>query len=217
MGGIFNIDSPLMQALGKAADLLILSLLWLVGCLPVVTIGASTTALYYASIKAIRGEGSVTKNFFKSYRENIKQAVIAEFILLAMAYVFYLDIQIVFAQQGMLFEVMRILFLAFLFIYFALISYLFPLLARFVYTLPVLFKNALLISLLNLPVTFLVVLLDLAPFLLLFLRPDWCFRLLPLLLFMGPGLIAYLNSLLLLRVFRKYMPEEKGEEAGEEA
>ena len=66
MGGIFSLDGPLMQLLNKLADLLTLSILWLLGCLPIVTIGASTTALYYAVMKMIRGEGRVSSNFFKS-------------------------------------------------------------------------------------------------------------------------------------------------------
>lgn len=198
-----------MQALSKAADLLVLSLLWLLGCLPLITVGTSTTALYYAAIKAIRGEGSITTNFFKSYRENLRQSVAAEIILLAAAYFFYIDLQIVFMQQGMLMEILRVLFLALLFVYLALAAYVFPLLARFIYTLPSLFKNAFLMSMLNLPYTFLVLALNLAPAALFAVRPDWCFRLLPLLLFVVPGLTAYLNALIFLRVFRKYMPPEE--------
>ncbi|MCI8567084.1 MAG: DUF624 domain-containing protein [Lachnospiraceae bacterium] len=214
MGGIFDLEGPLMQALGKAADLLVLSLLWLLGCLPLITVGTSTTALYYAAIKVIRGEGSITANFFKSYRENLRQSVIAEILLLAAAYFFYVDLQIVFMQQGTLMEILRVLFLALLFVYLALAAYVFPLLARFVYTLPALFKNAFLMSMLNLPSTFLVLALDLAPAALFVLRPDWCFRLFPLLLFMVPGLTAYINSLLFLRIFRKYTPPEEEAAAG---
>lgn len=101
-----------------------------------------------------------------------------------------------------------------MFVYLALAAYVFPLLARFVYTLPALFKNAFLMSMLNLPSTFLVLALDLAPAALFVLRPDWCFRLFPLLLFMVPGLTAYINSLLFLRIFRKYTPPEEEAAAG---
>ena len=48
-------DSPIMCGIGKVMDILWLSTLWFLCCLPVVTIGASTTALYYTSVKAIRG------------------------------------------------------------------------------------------------------------------------------------------------------------------
>lgn len=208
MGGIFDIDSPLMQFLGKAADLLILSLLWLAGCLPLITIGTSTTALYYASIKAVREEGSPAKNFVKSFKENWKQSVMVELILLAAAWVFYIDVQLIFQAAGTLAEVLRILFVSLIFLYLALVSYIFPLLARFVYTLRALFRNAFLMSVLHLPYTFVIIALNLSPLILFLLRPDWFFRALPLILFLAPGLIAYVNSMLFLRIFKRYMPKE---------
>ena len=216
MGGIFQYDSPLMQGLGKAADLLVLSLLWLAGCLPLVTAGASTTALYYAAVKLIRAEGSAHRTFIRSFRENFWQSVAAELILLAAAWLFYIDLQIVFQSQGSLAEFLRVPFLALLFIYLAVLAYVFPLLARFVYTLPVLFKNAFLMSMLNLPYTLLVLCVNLSPVLVFLLLPDWFFRLLPVFLFLAPGLAAYINSFLLLRVFGKYTPK-KGPDGTQEA
>lgn len=215
MGGIFNLDGPLMQFLNKMADIMILSLLWLVCSLPVITIGASTTALYYASMKSIRDEGSTVKNFFKSFRENWKQAVLAELILLLITYILYIDLQVIFSLQGSAAGILQILFLVVVFVYVSLASYLFPLLARFIYSTKTLFKNAFLISVMNLPGTVVIVLVNALPVLLFVLRPDLFFRLLPLLLFMGTGLIAYLNSLLFIRIFRKYTPREYLEQEAE--
>ena len=97
-------------------------------------------------------------------------------------------------------------------VYGAVLSYLFPLLSRFYYTTGVLIKNAVLIAMLNLPYTIVILLLNLAPWLLFFLRLDLFFRLLPVLVFLGAGLIAYVNSLMFQRIFRKYTPKEVLEE-----
>ena len=63
-------------------------------------------------------------------------------------------------------------------------------------------------SVLHLPYTFVILALNLLPLILFLLRPDWFFRVLPLILFLAPGLIAYVNSMLFLRIFKRYMPKE---------
>ena len=70
-------NSPVMSFFNKLTDLLFLNILWLVCSLPIITIGASTTAMYYVSITSIRmGDGYVAKRFFKSFVDNFKQATI---------------------------------------------------------------------------------------------------------------------------------------------
>lgn len=54
MGGLFDYDSKLFQLLLRVSDLVALSLLWLLCSLPVITIGASTSALYYTAMKLVR-------------------------------------------------------------------------------------------------------------------------------------------------------------------
>ncbi len=76
MGGIFHHDGPLYGFLSKLCDMVILNLLMLVSCLPIVTVGAALTAGYYAAIRSIRGEGRIARDFWRSFRENLKQATI---------------------------------------------------------------------------------------------------------------------------------------------
>mgnify|MGYP000763200386 FL=1 len=72
-----------MNALNKMADLIWLNILTLICCIPVITIGASLTALNYVTLKLVRDEeGYVTKAFFKSFKQNFKQATIIWLILL---------------------------------------------------------------------------------------------------------------------------------------
>ena len=85
MGRFFDLDSPLMSALNKLADLIILNILVIICSLPVFTIGASMTALHYVVLKMVRNEeGYIIKSFFKSFKQNFRQATIIWLILLVL-------------------------------------------------------------------------------------------------------------------------------------
>ena len=76
MSGIFNLDAPIWEFMSEVADIIILALLWWCCCLGIITIGASTTALYYVLGKKIRKEQTyVARDFFKSFKQNFRQSV----------------------------------------------------------------------------------------------------------------------------------------------
>ncbi len=76
MSGIFNLDAPIWVFMGEVADIIILGLLWWIGCLGIITMGSSTTALYYVLGKKMRKEPTyVVKDFFKSFKQNFRQSV----------------------------------------------------------------------------------------------------------------------------------------------
>lgn len=81
----FSYDSPFGQFLMKLCYGCYLNLLWFVCCIPIVTVGASTTALYYTSLKIVRGEDRfLAKKFFRSFRENFRQSTVLWLIMLAV-------------------------------------------------------------------------------------------------------------------------------------
>lgn len=85
-------DSPIMAGIGKVIDIIWLSTLWFICCLPIVTIGASTTALYYTSIKAIRkNRGYVTKTFFHAFKMNFFPALGIWLLYLLGMLLFYVN------------------------------------------------------------------------------------------------------------------------------
>lgn len=58
------------------SDIAILSILWFVGCLPIITVGASTTALFYVCGKKVKGdEIRIVTEFVKSYKQNFVQSL----------------------------------------------------------------------------------------------------------------------------------------------
>ena len=85
-------DNPIMNFLTIVCDIVILHFLWLLTSLPILTIGASTTALYYTTMKCIRnGQGGVVKMFFKSFKDNFKQATGIGILALAAGFICIFD------------------------------------------------------------------------------------------------------------------------------
>ena len=82
MNRFFSMDNKFFQAMGRIADLLILNLVFLVCCIPVVTIGPALTALHYVTLKMARNEESyIIRSFFKSFKQNFRQGLIINLIL----------------------------------------------------------------------------------------------------------------------------------------
>src|SRR5699024_6613431 len=80
-----NPDSKIMSVLAKLGDMFILNVLYLVCCIPVITIGAATTALYYNTLKmAENRESYVWREFLRTFKENFKQATIIWMIILVI-------------------------------------------------------------------------------------------------------------------------------------
>lgn len=77
MSRFFNPDNPVMEFIAKIFDLVILNLIFIFSCVPIITIGASTSALSYVTLKMMRGEDPyIWRNFWKSFRQNFKQGTL---------------------------------------------------------------------------------------------------------------------------------------------
>ena len=83
--GLFNYDNPVWRYIGKFGDLILLNVLWIVCSIPIFTIGASTTAVYYVTLKLVRDEDGYTfRSYFRSFKENFKQATAIWLLLLIL-------------------------------------------------------------------------------------------------------------------------------------
>lgn len=92
MNSLLNPDNPVMQFITKIVNTVYLNILWFICSLPVFTIGASTTALYYVTLKMVKNEeGNITKAFFHSFRENFKQGTLIWMILLGLGIILGID------------------------------------------------------------------------------------------------------------------------------
>ena len=219
MGRFFNLDSPVMVALTKMADLIIVNLLAFFCCLPIITVGASMTALHYVVLKIVRDEECyIVKSFFKSFKQNFKQATIINLIMLLIGVVLYIDLNVSKAMQGGAGQIFQVIFMAFVLIYFILFLYVYPVLARFYNTIKNTIKNALFMAVRHLPYTVVMVLIAACPLLLLLVKSYQIqSTLFVLFLLMGFALIAYCNSFFLVKIFDNYVPKEDGQESAGES
>ena len=164
MGRFFNIDSPIMHFLGRVADLMILNLVTLICCLPVVTIGASLTAMHYVLLKMVRNrESYIVRSFFKSFKANFKQATIIWMIILLLLVVFIMDLRIINDSSLGFPQVLKIMVYALLMVAYMVICYVFPVLSRFENTVVKTMKNALFMAILSFPKTVLMMVVYLLP------------------------------------------------------
>ena len=149
MSEFFNPDNPIMRFITKIANSVYLNILWLICSLPVVTIGASTTSLFYVTLKMAKNEeGNLTAAFFRSFKENFRQATKIWLILLAAGMVFALDGYIFYHMrfENALWTIGTAIFLVALAAYTIILMYIFPLLARFDNTIGAMFKNSIFIG-----------------------------------------------------------------------
>ena len=180
-----------------------LSLLWLITSLPLITMGAATTALYYTTHKVIHYDrGRVWPEYWKCFLSGFKQATplglflqVLIYLLGANAYSSYL---MVMSGNATLWIFLTVLIPLVLILMWAV--YLFPLVARFHSTTKAVMKNCLLIALWNLPLTLLLVGLFVA-----------CVAVVvfvPLSFTYMPVTYMLLSSVILEKIFPKYMTPE---------
>lgn len=85
MRGLFDMDGPLMNGLGKITDCILLSLCWISLSLPIVTMGAASGALYRTVYRCIRhDEGNMLKGFWETFRKNLKAGILVWLPILAV-------------------------------------------------------------------------------------------------------------------------------------
>lgn len=202
---LFSYNSAFSRFLYFVADVVTLHILWILYSLPLISIGASTTALYYSCMKRIRtGEGYVSQNFRKAFRQNFRQSTILWLGLAAVSLLFFLDIRISMALQNTMGRIMLISCSVFLIPFILLALYIFPVQAKFENKIFNNIKNALLMSIRHFFCSLLLLMIYATIVLLGFSFPPF----MGLFLCCGIGLTAYLTSNIFIYIFRKYVPEE---------
>lgn len=201
---LFDPDSRIMTFFAQLADLVILNILWLVFCLPIFTIGASTTAIYRVTLNMVRQEGGgVVKTFWAAFRLNFRQGVLIFLIsllpIILVVYEVWMFISGVIGQSvwiGMVFCLPALLLSM-------VLSYVYPLLAQFDNSIKNTLKNACLLAITQLPISLIMSALNLSALLLFFFATTFFLRTSIFWLIVGGSLVALINSYLLRHVFRK--------------
>lgn len=208
MKGLFSPDNPIIRFMIKFGYIWWLNILWLVCSLPIITIGASTTALIYACMKLHKDEGYPTANFFHSFRDNWKQATAIWLIYLTVGALLAADL-IFWNQQGGQSKVLWGLSIAIAILYLISISYVFAIQSKFVNTVQRTILFSVMLPFRNMKETILI---------LVTLGAVAYFNLTTVLLVnfitlnLGVGLITYLLAVFYTVVFERYIPTESNTE-----
>lgn len=197
MRKLFDADSGFMRGLSRLTDLVLLNLLFLITSIPIVTIGASASALYSVFFRWHRQEESgYVKAYFHAFARDFKEATVLWLAFVVFMAISIFDVWFFFYQTeplsylGVLFGFLGAMGL---FTY----SYAIILVSVFANSFAGTLKNALLMAVAYFPRTLVMALINLSPFLLVGLFPSLALQLGWLLVLLAFSGGAYLNSLLL--------------------
>lgn len=198
---LFDLDSPLMQGLTKFANVMLLNILAGIFCIPIITAGASLTAMHYVSLKMARDEDCyIVKDFMKSFKANFKEATILWILVLVAAGILGVDYYFLTHVENLAFiKELKIAIMIIAIIALFTVTFLFPTLAKFDNPVFRTIKNAFVISILQFPKTILMIILNVFPIVLAFVS----IRFLPIIMFFGLAAPAFFGALLYSKFFRK--------------
>ena len=204
-----NPDGRVMSFLARLGDMFILNILYVVCCIPIITIGAATTALYYNTLKmAENRESYVWKEFLRTFKENFKQATVIWMIILVIGAVLVADFFVMGGIGSQALASVTAIVVIVVGIFLILMGvYVFPVLARFDNSVKNIMKYALLMAIRHLPSTIVILARHSVPLLLAFASLEAFIKgLLPVLLFTA-SILAYFESKLFSRIFSNYYPK----------
>lgn len=208
--GFFNFDSPVMAFLGKAAEYMLVSLMCLVCCIPVFTIGAALTAQYYVGLKLIKGEDvPFFKAYIKSFKENFKQATII-WIIELLIYVFLAyDWYLIYSTGGDNYNLTMRILLAVVSLFFVMAGIaVFALISRFCMTTKEALKGAFAYTYTNIPRMLGVLILTALPTIASWKYSNWLIPIWPV----GSAMCLYLISYNFMKSFKALEKHVLGED-----
>lgn len=199
---MFHPDGLLIRFLTKVCDLLLLNLALILSCVTVVFSGTAVTSLYTVTLKMIRGQDyTPIEDFLRALRENFLPSFPAAIMLFVDVTLLAVLRAALYAETLLISPMLFILLTIIAVFLTALLSWLFPLLARFENTFSNHLSNAARLALVNLPVTFLLTTVNLLPLLLCMLIPLSLGVVFAFWLLFGFGAGAWVNSFYLNRIF----------------
>ena len=194
MGSIFNPDSKFTHYTNKFSDLITLNLWFVLTSLPLITIGASATAMHYVLLRIYRDEleYSITKNYFRAFRENFRQATAIWFVYVVFGAVLFVDMLFV-TNPGFL----KILVTIVSILLVLSLSWVFVLQSRYANPVYATIRNAVVFSIMHPIDTVLMCALMLLPMLLLISKPSA----IPLILTCGFSFTGIIRAMIYSKTF----------------
>lgn len=204
---MMNLNSPFFRLITNIGNLILVSILWIIGCIPIVTIGASTAALYYICVKVIRhGRGYLFSSFLQSYRSNLKQGIVVTLLGILISFVLYMDFRYITALDAAPQYLVAIYQICMTF-FASLLIYLVATMSRFSVSFFQLLKLSVFMMIRHFYYTIVMLVLLITVIILMMAVPFSVFFL--------PGIYILLTSLIMEKVLQKYTPHvEDGSDEG---
>lgn len=200
-------DGKFFTFITKLSDLLLLNVLFIITCLPILTIGVSLIALYQTTLQlADNTDSYILRNYFSNWKQNLKQGIliwIPSFILLILC-IFNLSV-LPHMPQNLYRTTCLCLQFVLLFFLYGIFLYAFSLPKVYRSSCLNTLRNALFMTFKHLPVTCLCLCISVIPYALIILLPKITGWILSFFIVIGSSGTAYIHSYILQKVFKKYI------------
>ena len=202
-------DSAYSQIMTKVFDILWLSILSILCCIPLITIGTSLSSLYYVMLKLVRDEETaVTRNYFKAFKQNFLQSLPVTIILLVITGILAADFHILGQSDSQNASVIYGCCIVILLAAAAVFSYVFPLMARYQNTTRKIFENAARLAASHLWQTIVMTAVNLLPLGWFLISAETFAAIFWIWIFAGMGIQAFINSLIIRKIFDRLETEK---------
>lgn len=197
-------EEPVMVFMSKVCDMILINIYWLLGCVPLLTIGASNSALYYVALKMARNDNIRSfKDFFVGFKLTFKRSSLSMLFVVPLILICYLNLAFI-KGNGLGLPVGALIVFAIpILLVLMIIGIYFPLLGFYEDSIGTTIRNAVFITIRHPLIALLVLALNLIPYVMLFFYIELFLEWIIVWTFMGFGIIAYINSKLLLKIFKK--------------
>lgn len=210
MKDAFSLDNPFFRTMGKIGDIFLLNLVFVITSIPIITLGASVTALMTIAIKMTTDkEGYVVSGYWKAFKQNFKQATIIHILFGVLGFVLFFDMHFWVVKGAGLMIILSVIPVT---VYIMTVLYVYVQQAIFENTISATIKNALLMSIKNLPATILLALLLIV--VIIGIGVSDVVRVFMVLF--GFGLLGYSMSIIFRYLYREYLDEPEEEDLEEE-
>lgn len=207
MINLFGIDNKFFETLEKISNIVILNFLYILFSIPIITIGASTTATYFVAMKIVENEeGYIFRTFIKSFKENFKISTIVWIMIMLVGGVLILDFHISNAiSNSSISNVFKLILTMVSIIIIFNITYVFPIICKFDNSIKNTIINATLISIQNLPYTIIMSLLNLIPIISILFFSNYLGYIAFFYIIIGYAIVSCINSFFLNNILNKYI------------
>ncbi|MBQ9765906.1 MAG: DUF624 domain-containing protein [Lachnospiraceae bacterium] len=206
MDKFFSTEGKFFRGLEKIVNVVYLNILWIIFSLPIITIGASTTALFSVMMKLARDrEGYIFQGFWKAFKENFKQSTLIWLIDMAIATFLVADMYFFFNVEWSSGRYIGMIFIGVTVIFILGLLYMFPLQAQFENKVKQTIRNAFFLASKHFSYSVLLLFILLLTIFLMYLFwyiAGWCII----------GIGAFVSAHIYNRIFKKYIPEELRDE-----